>query len=130
MSKRTGTSQLYTLNPDGSNLVGPITTAGENILPKWNSAGRRIVFVSTRDGGNLEIYAMRPGGEDQTRLTNNAWEDWDPSFAPDDSRIVFAAAPLDQSNLDLYIMNTDGTNQQRITVAQGKDAHANWKIQR
>ncbi len=129
-SKRSGLSQLYTINPDGSNLVGPITTAGENFLAKWNNAAKRIVFVSTRDSGNLEIYTMRPGGEEQTRLTNNSWEDWDPSYAPDDSHIVFSASPLDPANLDLYIMNTDGSNQQRISIAQGKDIHASWKISR
>ncbi len=128
-SKRSGTAQLYTINPDGSGLTGPLTTLGENFLAKWNTVGNRITFVSSRDS-NKEIYTMRPGGEEQTRLTNNNWDDWDPAYAPDSSRIVFTAAPLDPNNLDLYLMNIDGTLQFRITTATGNDVHPSWAIRR
>jgi Tol biopolymer transport system component len=128
-SKRSGTAQLYTINPDGSNLIGPITNQGESFLAKWNTAANRIVFVSNRDGNN-EIYTMRQGGEEQTRLTNNTWADWDPSYAPDNSRIVFAATPLDPANLDLYIMGIDGSNVTRITIAANNDKHPSWKVSR
>ena len=53
-SNRSGTPQVYTVNPDGSGLFGPLTTSGKNYYPKWNSVGNRIAFVSDRDG-NLPI---------------------------------------------------------------------------
>ena len=127
-SKRSGTAQLYTMNSDGSGLTGPVTSAGQNFLAKWNSFGNRIVFVSTRDGNN-EIYTMRQGGEEQTRLTNNTWDDWDPAYAPDSSKIVFSSAQF-ADNLELYTMNIDGSNQQRVTIANNQDRHPSWKVQR
>jgi Tol biopolymer transport system component len=127
-SKRSGSSQLYTMNPDGSGLTGPVTSAGTNFLAKWNSVGNRIAFVSNRDGNN-EIYTMRQGGEEQTRLTNNSYNDWDPAYAPDSSRIVFSSAAFGDDNLELYAMNIDGSNQQRYTILQGQDRHPSWSIQ-
>jgi len=128
-SSRSGTRQVYTMNPDGSGLTGPVTTAGENFLPKWNSVGNRIVFVSTRDGNN-EIYTMRQGGEEQTRLTNNTFNEWDPAYAPDSSKIVYSTDRWGETNLELYTMNIDGSNQERITLQEGKDQHPSWKVQR
>jgi Tol biopolymer transport system component len=39
------------------------------------------VFVSKRDG-NLEIYRMLVGGQEQTNLTNSAAIDTDPAWQP------------------------------------------------
>jgi len=129
-SHRTGTNQIYTVNPDGSGLFGPITSAGENYLPHWNTVANRIAFVSDRDG-NPEIYTMREGGEEQFRLTNSGasgadTDSW-PSYSPDNSKIVFSSNRT--SNLELYIMNVDGTSQERITIDGATDNHPNWGLQ-
>jgi Tol biopolymer transport system component len=127
-SKRSGTLQVYTVNPDGTALSPAITSAGENFLPKWNHHGNRIAFVSTRDGGSQEIYTMRAGGEEQTRLTNNVFPDWDPAYAPDDSRIVFSSE-RSTANLELYTMNINGDNQEKITINEAADIHPDWGLQ-
>ncbi|MEO8287363.1 MAG: hypothetical protein ABI670_13140 [Chloroflexota bacterium] len=129
-SKRSGEWQIYTVNPDGGGLFGPITTAGANYMPKWNSVANRIVFVSTRDG-NEEIYTMRSGGEEQFRLTNNTAPDRFPSYAPNSSKIVFSSDRGDPAfpNLELYTMNVDGTAQERITIEATDDNHPSWGIQ-
>jgi hypothetical protein len=126
-SRRSGTSQIYVVNPDGTSLTGPLTSAGENTLPRWNPIANRIVFVSNRDG-NQEIYIMGSGGQDQTRLTNNTAEDWDPAFAPDGSRIVFSSNRIASNNLELYIMYANGSDQERLTVQAGRDVHPSWSL--
>jgi Tol biopolymer transport system component len=125
-SNRSGSNQLYTVNPDGSGLFGPITTAGANYQAKWNHVSNRIAFVSDRDG-HPEVYTMRQGGEEQFRLTNNAFASWWPSYSPDNSKIVFTEERT-TGNVDLYTMNIDGTNQERITI-DGTADHATWGIQ-
>jgi len=123
-------SELYTVNPDGSGLTGPLTSDHANFLPKWNTVGNRVAFVSTRNGdGNQEIYTMRPGGEEQTRITNNTYPDWDPAYAPDNSRIVYSSERI-TGNLELYIMKIDGTDSERITISSGDDYHPAWKVNR
>jgi Tol biopolymer transport system component len=128
-SRRSGTDQIYTVNPDGSGLFGPLTTAGSNHQPKWNTLGNRIVFASNRDG-NEEIYTMRQGGEEQFRLTNNTTPDLWPAYAPNNSKIVFAAEKDPAlPNTELYTMNIDGSSQERITIQQGRDEHPTWGLQ-
>jgi hypothetical protein len=51
-------------------------------------ADQEILFASQRDG-NYEIYSMNADGSDQRRLTNNPRLDWDPSWSPDKTKIVF-----------------------------------------
>jgi Tol biopolymer transport system component len=128
-SRRSGTNQIYTVNPDGSGLFGPLTNAGANYQPKWNTLGNRITFVSDRDG-NPEIYTMRQGGEEQFRLTNNTFSDFWPSYAPNNSKIVFVS-DMDPalSNTELYTVNIDGSTRERITIQQGKDEHPSWGLQ-
>ena len=129
-SNRSGTNQIYTVNPDGSGLFGPLTTAGANYQPKWNTLGNRITFVSDRDG-NPEIYTMRQGGEEQFRLTNNTFPDFWPAYAPNNSKIVFVSDRGDPAfpNTELYTMNIDGSNQERITIHQALEDHPSWGLQ-
>ena len=69
------------MNPDGSALVGPVTSAAREYPAPVEHLGNRIVFVSNRDG-NQEVYTMRTGGEEQTRLTNNLADGGTPPTRP------------------------------------------------
>jgi hypothetical protein len=72
----------------------------------------KIAFTSTREG-NQEIYVMNADGSNQTRLTNNAALDNDPSFSPDGTRIAFTSNR--DGGADIYVMNADGSNQTNLT---------------
>jgi dipeptidyl aminopeptidase/acylaminoacyl peptidase len=63
------TRQIMVINADGTNPV-QLTSAGNNFFPTISPDGKRIAFVSDRDG-NHEIYAMSFNGNLQARLTNN-----------------------------------------------------------
>jgi TolB protein len=51
------------------------------MLPAWSPDGKKIAFLSERDG-NPEIYVINADGSAQTRLTNNPGEDGDPAWEP------------------------------------------------
>jgi len=77
----------------------------------------RIAFHSFRHNGSGEIYSIDTDGENQMRLTNNAWEDWDAALSADGAKIAFAGNHNDvQENFDIYSMNSDGTGQIRLTT--------------
>jgi Tol biopolymer transport system component len=63
------TRQITAINTDGTNTV-QLTSAGNNFFPTVSPDGKRIAFISDRDG-NHEIYAMSVDGNTQVRLTNN-----------------------------------------------------------
>jgi TolB protein len=56
---------------------------------------------------------MNTDGSNQTRLTNNPAEDFQPSFSPDGNRIAFVSDR--DGDREIYVMNADGLNQTRLT---------------
>jgi len=62
------------MNADGSQPVNVSNSTSTDGSCSWTADGRRILFVSARDG-NTEVYLMNADGTGQTRLTvNNALE--------------------------------------------------------
>ena len=83
----------------------------------WASSDGQILFISERDG-NLEIYVMNGDGSGQTRLTNSRYEDTEPDWSPDGSKIAFTSTR--GGNLgDIYVMNADGSGVTRLTRTEG-----------
>jgi Tol biopolymer transport system component len=72
--------EVWVMNADGSGQR-KLTERGEK--PGWSPDGRRIAFVSKRDG-NHEIYVMNPDGSGQRNLTRSrgpreSWLVWSPT---------------------------------------------------
>ena len=60
------------MNADGTGLAN--LTNNEKIQdewPSWSPDGQAITFVSDRDGGLDQIFAMRVDGSGQTQLTDD-----------------------------------------------------------
>ncbi len=110
-----------TAKVDGGTASG---RAHLTVLPALGPiVGERIVFNTNRDG-NLEIYLMDPDGTDLINLTQNAADDFQPTWSPDGSRIAFAS---DRSgNVEIYAMNADGTGLVRLTDWSGWDLFPSW----
>ena len=74
----------------------------------------QIAFASNRDG-NFEIYTMSEDGSDQTRLTEEDANDFDPSWSPDGDKIAFVSFRDGSNNMEIYVMDADGSDQTRLT---------------
>lgn len=123
-------SEAYVMNADGTGVTrltfnGPPEDRGTN----WSADGSQIVFHSARfpaaepgpGHSALEVFIMDADGSNQTRLTENNFQDALADISPQ-GRIAFNTN-RDAGDHEIYDMNTDGTDQRRLTFSPGEDAH-------
>jgi TolB protein len=90
--------------------------------PRWSPDGKRLAFVSTRDG-NQEIYVLNEDKSVQ-RLTSEIAADYTPAWSPDGKRIAFTSGRY--GNLEICSMDADGRNIRRLTNHVGMDYWPAW----
>jgi Tol biopolymer transport system component len=118
VSDRDGTSEVYSMNPDGNGQTR-LTTPGQLYanaeFPKWSPDGQEIAFSS----GERIVYAMNADGSGLTELTPDATVvHEDPSWSPDGTQIAFASEPLG-SFLSIWKMNADGSSPVPLNTGDG-----------
>ena len=117
---------IYTVDSDGKNLRQLTNFADSdsyNFSPTWSPDGKKIAFVSERDGDD-EIYVMNFDGSEQTRLTLNQGQESSPAWSPDGSQIAFVSRR--EGRDQIYLMNPDGSNQRKLTNSQFFDENPSW----
>jgi len=87
----TGTWQLYTMNPDGSDVV-QVTTLPPTENPAWfqdySPDGKQLVFCHDMSGA-IELYVINADGTGLTQVTHDGTENIFPRWSPD-GHILFS----------------------------------------
>jgi Tol biopolymer transport system component len=100
------------MDSDGKNEIRLTNNSSADIDPAWSPNGKKIVFISDRDG-DMEVFIMNADGMNLTQLTINDALDHVPAWSNDGSKIVYAS---DNGGVfDIYVMNADGSSQVNIT---------------
>ncbi|HJR08110.1 MAG TPA: S8 family serine peptidase [Pyrinomonadaceae bacterium] len=78
-----GLTEIYTINPDGSNPVRLTFSSMGNVAVEWSPGSDRLVFM--QDSGpnySYEIFTMNADGSNQVKLTTNAVDNTEPTWQP------------------------------------------------
>ena len=76
------------MNADGSGQGNLTQHPASDSHPSWSPDGRKLAFVSRRDG-NSEIYVMNADGSGLRNVTRTPSNDLDPAWSPDGRAIAF-----------------------------------------
>ncbi|MFI6697685.1 amidohydrolase family protein [Streptomyces sp. NPDC050509] len=102
-----GGYHVWTMRPDGTDVRQRTEGPWDDRGPAWSPDGTRVAFASERagdpvTGGPYRIHVLDLRTGDITRvsglagqegpLQDGAWEDFDPTWAPDGERILFVRA--------------------------------------
>jgi TolB protein len=126
-SNRSGTSEYYLMNPDGSNVqpmnLGSFPGNALIDLPVWSREMNRFLLRVTI-GSNSDIYIVGPKGDQVTNLTDTPDKvEADPVPSPDGEYIAFVGVA---SDLDVFIMRSDGRDRLNLTKHPAREVSPRW----
>jgi TolB protein len=99
------------------------TTPAKGHTPSTSSRSERIAFAAYRNG-QWDIYSIAPDGSEPRQLTNDAFEDTDPAYAPDGTRLAFASRR--NNNWDVYVIDLLSGQEVRLTNSPHYDGAPTW----
>lgn len=91
----------------------------DDAFPAFSPDGRWIVFSSSRDGGNVNIYRLSTEDATVEQLTTHVANDLWPNYSPDGKHIIFFSKR--DNNDDLYMIPAEGGESQRLTTHDSSD---------
>jgi len=115
---------LRVVGRDGRNPSAITDKAFSNASPSWSPDGRRLVFVSSREGTRMDmahgdIYVMNADGSGTINLTRHPAEDNHPVWSADGQTIYFMS--LRDGTAQIYAVAAGGGTARRLTHNAGFD---------
>ena len=128
-------SQIYILNPDGSNPVRVTNNGsggargGTNIDPSWHPDGKSLLFIgcpiSFCVASSHEVFRINIDGSGETRLIHDQVADYDPYYSPWARQIAWLRN-ITGARWGIYRMRPDGSGQQPVIDDGGINSKPAW----
>ena len=110
-----GTSQIYLMSADGSNLRRLTVSGGIDTEPFFTPDGQSIYFTSDR-GGSPQIYRMPASGGDPVRMTFEGDYNVSPRVSPDGKILAYISRV--SGRFQLMAMDLESKQVQTLTDGQ------------
>ncbi len=123
ISDRSGESELWIMDWDGSNQKQLTKHNALALAPSWSPDGKSLVFTSYLRG-TPALYLLTPQEGYLKLLWDKGGVNSSGSFSPDGKTVAFASSH--DGNVDIYGLPIEGGEAERLTTAQGIDTQPAW----
>lgn len=123
------TLQIFTMNPDGSDIQQLTFGPGNKHQPDWSPDGRRLLYVAPGQGNDQDIWVINADGSGVTNLTQFEGDDSDPAWAPDGTRIVFASARFENPTQVFMADITCSEPPEGCTLGRARNFSAGYAVE-
>jgi len=99
------------------------------LSPAWAPDGRSVAFSGLSLGGYSDLYLLRLADGHLERLTSDRYQDLDPSFSPDGTRIVFSSDRTtfgSQGAQNLFVLDLADRGVRYLTYGNWQDRGPRW----
>ena len=140
-----GTSMAVSVSPDGKMLAidlqgtiyvlpasggaaKPVTDLFNDAhQPQWSPDGKNIIFFGYRDGG-YDLWEVGADGSNQHMVTEGTFDDREPIYSHDGSKIAFSSDrgnPLGSDN-NIWVMDVKTGTMRQLTTNPAEDVMPAW----
>ena len=109
-SRRDGNSEIYSMNPDGSDQKNLTQHRAQDVAPVWSPTGEQILFHSDRDG-IADLYLMDPDGTNVRQVFKKLIGRELPTWSPDGKAVAYHRF----HTFSIYTASIDGTDEAKLT---------------
>jgi hypothetical protein len=88
--------------------ITPLTRGGLNTSPVWTPDGRRIIFASDQDGGQLNVWRQTPPGSGPPERLTTSPNSQAPSSVTPDGRTIIVQEDVPGAGTVLLLLPIDG----------------------
>jgi Tol biopolymer transport system component len=117
------TSDIFTLNDDGSQLTRLTSHPAGEALPAWSPDGTRIAFARMGTSSvDWDIHVISADGSNEIKLADNGT---DPAWSPDGETIAFTR--MTATDQDIYSIALDGAIEVNLTNSPAHESSPAWQ---
>ncbi len=123
-----GSSQIYTVRPDGSGLrqLTHLGSGHNAFDPHWSPDGRRIAYISDV-AGSADVWVMFSNGTSSHQLLSDpGYDHSSPSWSPDGQRLVLSRCSQFLRTCALAVVRRDGTGLRVIVGGNWNFSEPAW----
>src|SRR5688572_11733896 len=114
--------ELFTMDPDGSNLTRIPTTSCEGLEPDWGPDGHTIAFIERcGPSGTFDLSVIDVDGSGLRRVYATDTDDAEIDWSPDGSQVLFISEV--EGDREIYLSDAGFT---RITNLTNNSARDDW----
>ena len=127
VTDRFGDNDIMVMDADGSRQIQLTVDTTNDISPAWSPDSNSVAYVSDKAGDRNIFIIDASNGALILALTDEAENNYDPTWLHDSSRSLLAFTTTRFGNEEIMLVNPlDGSNLRRVTAAATNERQPVW----